>query len=282
MIKTIFFDVGSVILNEDYLHFKLFEALWSLLRKYDAAWTFEKVMKERERRITRWKDPRPDYTIAKQHLSANDFRTFQYYTRYIAGTKRHVFLREIPGIRYVIHNLSYYYQLGIIANQPLQILHYLKNRGLLNYFRIVGISDALGYRKPQKEFFQWAIQQARSAPGECVMIGDRIDHDVLPARSMGMRTILARYSLKARGILAQNQRERLYFASLERVPNWQQEPRHPAEMPDAVVETPAEIISVLQQMERAVPEDVSGEQPVKSFWQALRDFVETLEKEIPD
>ncbi len=282
MIKTIFFDVGSVILNEDYLHFKLFEVLWTLLRKYSTDWTFARLMQEREKRIERLGDPRPDFSIAKEYLSANDFKTFQYYVKYIAGTRRHTYLREMPGIRYVIHNLAHYYQLGIIANQPEQIVGYLKHRGLLNYFRVLGISDVVGYRKPDKALFQWALQQARSEPENCVMIGDRIDHDVLPARSLGMRTILARFTLKARGILPQNDRERLYFESLMRVPNWPQEPRHASEVPDAVVEAPAQIISAIQQMEHGSVPQESETLPQKSFWQSLREFIEMLEKEIPD
>lgn len=47
----------------------------------------------------------------------------------------------------------------------------------------------LGYRKPHEIIFRAAADQARVAPGACVMIGDSEDKDIAPAVRLGMRTI---------------------------------------------------------------------------------------------
>ena len=274
MIKTIFFDVGSVLLNEDWIHFKLYEMLWTLLRKQDSRWTFEALMAEREKRIQRQGDPRPDASIAREFLPSNDLKTYNYYVRYFSLRRRHLYLREMPGMRYVVHNLSPFYQLGIIANQPPMITDYLRRRGMLNYFRIVAISERLGMRKPEPAIFEWALQQAKTPPEAAVMIGDRVDHDVAPAKQLGMRTILARFDRKARGVLPQSYRERIYFDSLERVPNWRQQPRSRAEMPDAIVRTPEAILQAITDFEHSATRQV--EESDQSLWSIIKEMLKEM------
>ncbi len=279
MIKTIFFDVGSVILNEDWLHFKIFEVLLTLLRKYDAKWTFEALMAEREERILKFGDTHPEYSIAREYLNANDLRTFQYYIRYLGVTKRHFYLKPMPGIVYVIHNLSSYYQLGIIANQPAFITRYLKTQGILNYFSVWAMSEELNLHKPDPAIFQWALKHMRTRPEEAVMIGDRIDHDILPAKTLGMKAVLARFTLKAKGIMPQHIRERMYFQSLERVPNWRQEPQKPEEVPDAVVKAPTHILPTIKQLDSSLSEE---KEPI-SLLEAFRNlFKEIAEIEVAE
>ncbi len=274
MIKTIFFDVGSVLLNEDWLHFKIYEILWSLLRKHDSRWTFEAIMEEREKRIRRDGDPRPDYSIAREYLPKIDLKTYTYYVHYFSVRRRYAYLREIPGIRYVVHNLAPYYQLGIIANQPAFITDYLRRKGLLYYFKIIAISEAVNMRKPDREIFEWALKQARTQPEAAIMIGDRIDHDVLPSKQLGMHTILAAFTRKAKGILPQSYRERLYFEALERTPNWPQKPASRQEIPDAVVHKPEELIPAIQALD--TPDSGKETTPGPTFWETIKTILKEM------
>jgi len=274
VIKTIFFDVGSVLLNEDWIHFKLYEMLWTLLRKQDSQWTFEALMAEREKRVQQHGDPRPDASIAREFLPSNDLKTYNYYVRYFSLRRRHQYLREMPGMRYVVHNLSPYYQLGIIANQPPIVTDFLRRRGLLNYFKVIAISETLGMRKPEPAIFEWALQQAKTHPEAAIMIGDRVDHDVAPAKALGMRTILAIFNQKARGVLPQSYRERIYFDSLERVPNWPQRPSSRAEVPDAIVRTPEDILQAITDIEH--PEAQQREETPVSFWTIIKDLIKEM------
>ena len=81
------------------------------------------------------------------------------------------------------------YRLGVIANQPSQVRSAMQRDGLVPYFEVWGVSDDLGLSKPDPALFVHALRIADVEPGRAVMVGDRLDYDVRPARSAGMRTI---------------------------------------------------------------------------------------------
>ena len=84
------------------------------------------------------------------------------------------------------------YRLGIIASQPLGSEQRLARFGLRDYFDVICASAEEGVDKPDPELFRRALTRAGCAPAEAVMIGDRTDNDVAPAKSLGMQTVLIR------------------------------------------------------------------------------------------
>ena len=80
------------------------------------------------------------------------------------------------------------YKLGIIANQNLGTDKRLESWGLRQYFDVIVTSAELGYSKPDKKIFQQAFELARCIPQESLMVGDRLDNDMIPAKSLGMKT----------------------------------------------------------------------------------------------
>jgi putative hydrolase of the HAD superfamily len=81
------------------------------------------------------------------------------------------------------------YRLGIIANQPSQVHGAMARDGLASFFEIWGISDDLGLQKPDPELFRHAIATAAVDAARTVMVGDRLDYDMEPAKLAGMRTV---------------------------------------------------------------------------------------------
>ena len=79
--------------------------------------------------------------------------------------------------------------IGIIANQPASIKNSLIRDGFEKFFDFIGISDVVGLEKPNPEFFALAVKELNLKPDEIVHIGNRIDNDVKPAKSIGMKTI---------------------------------------------------------------------------------------------
>jgi putative hydrolase of the HAD superfamily len=51
------------------------------------------------------------------------------------------------------------------------------------------VSDDLGLQKPDPALFVHALKTAEVEPARAVMVGDRLDYDVRPAKEAGMRTI---------------------------------------------------------------------------------------------
>ena len=87
------------------------------------------------------------------------------------------------------------YKLGIIANQNPGLEKRLENWGLRQYFKVVAASAEIGYAKPDKEIFESAFKLAGCTAQESVMVGDRLDNDIIPAKSVGMKTVWVKNGL---------------------------------------------------------------------------------------
>ena len=81
------------------------------------------------------------------------------------------------------------YGLGVIANQPTQVRSALDRDGLVPFFQVWGVSEDLGLQKRDPALFVHAVRTAGVRPSETVMVGDRLDYDILPAKEAGMRTV---------------------------------------------------------------------------------------------
>ena len=85
--------------------------------------------------------------------------------------------------------LSGRYKIGIIANQSLGTKTRLEQHGILQYIDLVIASAEEGVAKPDKRIFEIALNRSNCKPDEAVMVGDRIDNDIVPAKRMGMHTV---------------------------------------------------------------------------------------------
>ena len=85
--------------------------------------------------------------------------------------------------------LSKRYEIGIIANQSPGSGDRLNRHGILQYIDLVVASAEEGVAKPDKRIFEIALERSKCKPDRAVMIGDRIDNDIVPAKSLGMHTI---------------------------------------------------------------------------------------------
>ena len=102
--------------------------------------------------------------------------------------------------------------LGIVANQPESARARLDRAGIGDLFGHHGLSGVTGLRKPDPRAFLAAAEELGVPPADCIMVGDRIDNDIVPAKALGMAAIQLRGGRHRR-----------------------QRPRHQAEEPDAVV-----------------------------------------------
>ena len=87
------------------------------------------------------------------------------------------------------------YKLGIIANQVAGTEQRLEAFGLLKYFDVLATSAELGVAKPDKLIFEKALELAGCLPHNSAMIGDRLDNDIYPAKTSGMKTVWIRKGL---------------------------------------------------------------------------------------
>jgi putative hydrolase of the HAD superfamily len=103
-------------------------------------------------------------------------------------------------------------KLGIVANHPAAARERLARAGIGNLFDYEGLSSVTGFRKPDPRAFTAAAEALGVSPSDCIMVGDRIDNDIAPAKALGIAAIQFRSGRHRR-----------------------QRPRSAAEEPDAVV-----------------------------------------------
>ena len=176
--QWIFFDIGSTLIDET----KAYEhRIYDAIRGTDI--TFEQFNKMRK-------------YFASQNLRG-DIEAIEYF-----GLKRTPWHSEdeypYPDAEKVLAYLhGKGYKLGVIANQSPGTEERLHSWGLLKYFSTVAASAELGISKPDKKIFLKALEISHCSPENAAMIGDRLDNDICPAMSLGMKTIWIKQGISA-------------------------------------------------------------------------------------
>ena len=94
-----------------------------------------------------------------------------------------------PETENCLGELSKHYRIGIIANQNLGSEERLEKLGLLKHIDLFIASAEEGVAKPDLRIFQIALDRANCKPEEAIMVGDRLDNDIIPANKIGMTTV---------------------------------------------------------------------------------------------
>jgi putative hydrolase of the HAD superfamily len=94
-----------------------------------------------------------------------------------------------PDVRPALQALAAGYRLGVLANQEPWIRDTMRRDGIAGYFDVWAVSGELGVEKPDPGIFEHALKEAGVSSKRCVMVGDRLDNDVLAAKRHGMRGV---------------------------------------------------------------------------------------------
>lgn len=173
--KVIFFDVGYTFVNED--------AVWERRCREQAqtdeakklGLTAEDIYHEIEIATLARK---PQFRTVIEKFGFKEVAPYR--------TELETMYEEAPA---VIKALAQKYELGIIANQLDGLKDRLEAFGLLQYFKYIISSWDVQVMKPDIRIFEYALGKANCKPQEACMIGDRLDNDILPAKSLGMKTV---------------------------------------------------------------------------------------------
>lgn len=208
--KIIFFDVGCTLVCED--------AVW-------AARCREQAEGDEARALGLTADDiyRAIVDASLAHLP--QYRTVvKRYGSTAPAPYRHELETLYPDAPRVLEALAQHYRLGIIANQTDGLRERLAAFGILSYFDPHAVISSWDWQvmKPDPRLFAIACEQAGVAPDEAVMIGDRLDNDIAPAKAIGMKAIWIRQG----------------FGGM-------QSPRSTGEQPDAAVDGLAELLGLL-------------------------------------
>ena len=174
-IKCVFFDVGYTLINED--------DVWTLRCQEQAETEQAKSLGLSASQIY---DEIVQATIAYKPQYRTVVKKFGFSSPapYHHNLEK-LYTDTIP----VLKSLSEKYQLGIIANQTDGLCDRLKIWNISEYFSCVTSSWDHKIMKPDIKLFQTAVDKSGCEASETIMIGDRLDNDIFPAKALGMKTI---------------------------------------------------------------------------------------------
>lgn len=168
-IKWIFFDIGSTLVDESIVYERRFKTI-SELANVSKEHVFQKA-------IEFYKNNKKGDLEVINLLGVNKPKWESQYEMLFDDTEL------------CLRVLSSKYKIGIIANQDYGTENRLINFGIRQYIDVIIASAEEGVAKPDKRIFELALNRTNCKAEQAVMVGDRIDNDIIPAKEMGMKTV---------------------------------------------------------------------------------------------
>ena len=250
MIRWILLDIGNVLMNDDPAMALLYYELHRAMCASGYRMPFEDLLGEREELI-RSRGPEHWGILGRKYLGDDGHWRLMHRCANRIRSDYMACHALLPGVEEGVRSLAETYKLGIVANQLKEVVGALEEVGLGGYFQVQAISELVGIRKPDPGIYRWALEKAGCIPQEAVMVGDRVDNDIAPARSIGMWTVLFRIPHEAKGYRPRTDHERMYFASQGRASISRINPSIPEETPDETVSDMPGLLSAISRIAEA-------------------------------
>ena len=183
-VRWIFFDLGNTLINEERAIKDRIQQMASAFAERSMRASTETIRPAFQEASAEFA-PRPIVRVAERLASSLSDRSFV-----LQRAEYHKELEEpYPEAHEVLSRLALHYGIGAIADQSAGTDMRLESYGLASFISICVSSVEAGLEKPNPVIFQRALERLESEPSEAVMIGDRMDNDVRPAKTLGWRTI---------------------------------------------------------------------------------------------
>ena len=178
----VFFDIGGVMYDDS-----IYARSWmKALRESGASFTDEEFDGEHAAARAAQSESFRRRLTARFLGSVDDLATVEARAaRYWAYPPTALYPDVVP----CLEALEGRFRLGVIANQPSSVRQAMARDGLTRFFEVWGVSDDLGLQKPDPELFSHVLSTAGVSPASAVMLGDRLDYDVRPAKAAGMHAV---------------------------------------------------------------------------------------------
>lgn len=188
-IEWLFIDIGGVLFDDEPLLHDFYRFIGNALNAAGVCVSEEAIEKQRQSFI---RSQTPAVHKATLRHFAPDNHTanaiLEEFRKWLEPQQSSL-NPMFPGIPETLAILAKNYKLAIAANQGAYVREILKERGLYHYFSGFGISGEMNLAKPDPNFFTTILNRLQTTVDKSVMIGDSIPNDLLPAISLGMRTV---------------------------------------------------------------------------------------------
>ncbi|XP_017776576.1 PREDICTED: N-acylneuraminate-9-phosphatase [Nicrophorus vespilloides] len=100
---------------------------------------------------------------------------------------RYHYLALTPDVQMLLKKLRLHFRLGLITNGPsCAQWEKVERLNLKGYFDLIVVSGDLPWEKPQHEIFHEACRYLGVEPGECLMVGDKLETDILGGKQANL------------------------------------------------------------------------------------------------
>lgn len=188
-IKAIFFDTGDTLYTNEQMEDAYPEKLAELLASMQSI-SKEEAKKLLDETTKKLKDTVKHVTKVRA-MAELGFTRPQVHEAFCKVDPKD-FLFPDPELDAMMSKLSATYKLGIISNfKRSHILEILSALGLSSeWFPLLVTEDIVKEIKPHHEPFLKAIELSGYLSDECLYVGDSPTKDMLPAKEVGMKTVL--------------------------------------------------------------------------------------------
>ena len=183
-IRWLFFDIGSTLINEEKASRDRVEQMARAFAERGAEVPPEAIARALEEASAEFAPSRVRRAAEKLAKSAEDAAFVVKRVKY-----RHELEEPYPEAGEALSALARRFMIGVIANQSPGAKARLKGWGLARHISLCLSSAEAGLEKPDFAIFDLALEFACCRPRQAVMIGDRLDNDIRPAKSLGWRTV---------------------------------------------------------------------------------------------
>jgi HAD superfamily hydrolase (TIGR01509 family) len=196
-IKWVFFDIGDVLFNEDAPHVLYFHSMLASLRRngIDVSWDdyHSRILEcVRVSPTTAVADAAHEY-VANEGVWNKVFHEGREVYEAIRQPRPYGVL--LDNITETVIKIRERFKVGIIANQHPEVLQALDDYGIGGLFDVKIIDQVVGVSKPDPAIFHLALEKGGCEANEAMMVGDRPDSDIAPAKALGLSTVRFRRGL---------------------------------------------------------------------------------------
>ena len=180
-LKWIFFDLGWTLVDETKAHCVRLSSVSEQISQFGLQYSVDQLLTLCEQASTQFA---PRGMLEGLNLTDSQITPIMDSDSY--ATENEVLY---PGVPDLLSVLSKHFRLGVIANQSKGTEERLVRWGIREYFSTVFASAEYGLSKPDPRIFAAAQAEVDCKPEEILMVGDRLDNDIGPAKSQGWQTL---------------------------------------------------------------------------------------------
>lgn len=194
-ISTVFLDAGGVILDESEHEREIAQVATDILSGIVPGYTVDTYWRD-VGEASRLYAPRIYQYVFWKYLKRRPESFGRTYEMFLETWKEHrPPLRLTEGIAEEVRGLSLDFSLGILGQYGQEVVDLLAEHSLLDCFKYTYTQDDFRLTKPDPRYYLEVTEACGVKPEECIMVGDRLDKDVVPARQVGMKTIRIRVGI---------------------------------------------------------------------------------------